>query len=257
MKHLKNYKIFEAQTDEHHYLEDILQEFFDEYGFVKFDRVKHRLMLSSQKLGLSVEISDGWCLGSKCLLVRFTDGGGRGRNIKTGVYKEFDGFEDKKMANDLKECHDRIVEYLNPVHVEVGSLGVHTRDLDMVYFKEKPDLKRYGEVEIYGSNVAIRLDELNHWLFSNSRHDNGFDVFDDRWNIVAMPYLKGYSDPGWFYYGPGEIMDRGDETKPIVIWINNEWDKICKKLNIKSYQKIRTKEKITVPEFMTHLKNNQ
>lgn len=255
MKHLKNYKIFENQSETHGVdYSEILYDFLDKYDFKRFDGRTHRVMFSSQKLRLKFEISDSYHFGAKCVKIRFTD---TGKNIKKGVHKDFKGILDQDMVNDLMECHNKLIDFINPVHVEVGSLGVYTKDFDMVYFKETPNFERCGDVEIYGSNVAIRLDKLNHWLLSNSRHDNGFDVFDDNWQIITMSHLKGYSGSlDWFSYGPGAIMDKEDNNQ-IVDWINGEWDKICKKLNIKTYQKIRTREKITVPEFMTHLKNNQ
>lgn len=267
MKHLKSYKIFERQTDEHLNLLDIYQDFFDKWGYVMPDYViksprSYNITLHSKKMndGLpTFEISDGWVFSngpSNCVMIRITNSSSRNHKIKKGVYKGFDGIDDPEFAKDLKECHERAVEYLNPVDVIVGSLGVHTKDLDLIYFKEKPNFSRCGDVEIYGSNIAVHLEKLGYWLLSNSRHDNGFDVYDENWNIKAMPYLKGYSDPGWFYYGPGEIMDR-DPGSEITAWINEEWEKVCKAKNIKSYQKIRSKEKITVPEFMTILKNNQ
>jgi hypothetical protein len=173
-------------------------------------------MLSSQKLGLGIEISDSWCFGVKCIKIRMTDSSSGRSNIKRGVYKGFDGFIDQEMATVIKECHERIVQYLNPVHVEIGYLGVHTRDFDLLYFKEAPDMSRFGDVEIYGSNVAIHLDKLNHWLSFETKHNNGFDVFSESWGIEAVPYLKGYSDPGWFYFN----MYRDRDIDNFNLWIS-------------------------------------
>ena len=267
MKHLKSYKIFERQTEEHLTLMDIYQDFFDKWGYEMPDYARnspwsYNITLSSKKMNDGLprfEISDGWVFSSgpkNCVKIRITNSGGRNHKIKKGVFKDFDGISDVEFAQDLKECHERAIEYLNPVDTIVGSLGVHTKDLDIIYFKEKPDFSRCGDVEIYGSNTAIHLDKLGYWLLSNSRHHNGFDVYDENWQIKAMPFLMGYGDPDWFYYGPGEIMDRDPGSK-ITEWINKEWEKVCKLKNIKSYQKVGDEEKITVPEFMTHLRDNQ
>jgi hypothetical protein len=175
-----------------------------------------------------------------------------------GVYKNFDGITNPEFAQDLKECHERVIEYLNPVEVIVGSLGEYTKDLDIIYFKEKPDFSRFGDVEIYGSNTAIYLDKLGMWLLSNSRHRNGFSSYsEDRSKDSAMCYLQGYGDPGYFYYTGERIIYNYREDSSLHRWIKSEWDKVCEKLNIKSMQKIRKREKITIPEFMTHLRDNQ
>lgn len=267
MKYLVGYKVFENIKNQVHLdLMDIYQDFFDKWGYELPDYVRqhtwYNITLHSKSGLPSFEISDSWVFGGdnphqNCIKIRISDG--RRNNIKAGVYKDFDGIIDKEFAQDLKECHERAVEYLNPVDVIVGSLGESTRDLDIIYFKEKPDFSRCGEVEIYGSNTAIYLDKLDIWLLSNSRHSNGFDSYSGNktLNLLLMCHLQGYSDPGYFYYTGSEIIYNYNDNNPLHKWIVSEWDKVCEKLNIKSMQKIRKREKITVPEFMTHLKKNQ
>jgi len=271
MKHLKSYKIFERQTEEHLNLLDIYQDFFDKWGYEMPDYAmnsprSYNITMNSKKLNSGLprfEISDSWVFGAgdhqNCIKIRITNSSGSKHMIKNGVYKNFDGISNPEFAQDLKECHERAIKYLNPVDVIVGSLGEYTKDLDIIYFKEKPDFSRCGEAEIYGANTAVYLDKLGIWLFSNFRHSNGFDSYsEDRSKDSLMCYLQGYGDPDWFYYTGNRILLHDyREDSPLHRWVVSEWDKVCKKLNIKSMQKIRGKEKITVPEFMTHLKKNQ
>lgn len=277
MKHLKTYKIFERQTNEHLTLMDIYQEFFDKWGYEIPDYVdkypnSHNITLYSDEYALPwrtsglprFEISDSWVFGAgdkqNCIMIRITNSSGSSNThmIKNGVYKNFDGITNTEFSQDLQECHQRAIDYLKPVDVIVGSLGEYTKDLDIIYFKEKPDFSRCGDVEIYGSNTAIYLDKLGMWLISNSRHPNIFSSYsEDRSKDSFMCYLQGYGDSRFFYHVGEEIIYKYREDSSLHRWVVSEWDKVCKKLNIKDRQKIRSREKITIPEFMTHLKNNQ
>ena len=272
MKYIRPYKIFERQTNEHLTLMDIYQEFFDKWGYEIPDYVNkypnsHNITLNSKVMNSGLprfEISDGWVFGAgdkqNCVMIRLTNSTGSSNThmIKNGVYKNFDGITNTEFSQDLQECHQRAIDYLKPVDVIVGSLGEYTKDLDIIYFKEKPDFSRCGDVEIYGSNTAIYLDKLGMWLISNSRHSNGFNSYsEDRTKDSVMCFLQGYGDPNWFYHVGEEIIYNYREDSDLHRWIKSEWGKVCEKLNIKDMQKIRSREKITIPEFMTHLKNNQ
>ena len=260
MKHLKTYKIFEVQTNEHWTIRDIFLDFFDEFEYTvpdfvhKYPRM-HDLMAHG-KYG-SINISDSYHFGAKCLKIRIT--GSQNKTLKPGYFKNFDGIINEKYSEMLQECHLRIIDFLNPVDVLVGGGGIHTRDLDLLYFYEKPDFKRYKGVEIYGSNIGVSLEKLGIELFSNSRHFNCFDAYKGD-QIQGMFYLMGHYD-GWYY--SGKISEKEEESrrnnKPLLDWIDSEWDKVCERLKIKNFQKIRNfkNPKITVAEFLSILKKNQ
>ena len=260
MIHLRSYHIFEAQSTEHWEVHDILLDLFEEYGykvpeFVQKYSNQHDIQAGSDRWG-RIEVSDYRVFGAKCLRIRITDS--NGRLFKSGTFKDFNGFYEvgtEKYKQLLQEAHQRIIQFINPVEVIVGSIGHYTRDLDLLYFHDKPNFNRFGDVEIYGSNIGIELDKLKGSLQSNSRHQNIFDLHFTQGHSVRMFCVMGYYD-GYFYNQ--NLLKMGDgNTKPEK-WIQSEWDNICKKLKIKDMQKVNMDNpKITVAEFMTHLRNNQ
>lgn len=262
MKYLKKYSIFESRTDDHYNIMDICQEIFDEFDFIVPDHVKkyptqHNLSAHSERIG-NFDIEDTYHFGAKCLRIRITEDSNSNRNstIKSGCFKNFEGLNDDNFKKFLEEAHGRIIKYLNPVQTIVGSLGSYTKDLDLLYFYEKPNFKRYKGVEIYGSNIAVSLDKLGIEVLSNSRHRNGFDAYKNN-QIIGIYYLMGYGD-NWFYY---EEISREDNRNDLKLnkWMKSEWEKVCNDLKIKDYQTIRNLDnpKITVAEFMSILKKNQ
>lgn len=260
MKHLKKYRVFEAlQSQEHWDIHDVFLELFDEFNYEVPEFVtkypnQHNIQASG-KYG-QIDISDYWVFGAKCLRVRITDS--NARQLKKGAYKDFNGFYEvgtEKYKSILQEAHQRIIQILEPVEVIVGSIGHYTRDLDLLYFYEKPTFERLGDVEIYGSNIGIELDKLNITLESNSRHNNMFSAYSPHLSSSMMVSLMGYYDR-YFYYQ--DIFKLGKSDTPIEKWIQSEWDNVCKKLKIKDGQKVNMDNpKITVAEFMSLLKKNQ
>lgn len=262
MKYLKKYSIFESRTDDHYNIMDICQEIFDEFDFIVPDHVKkyptqHNLSAHSERIG-NFDIEDTYHFGAKCLRIRITESSTyRTTTIKPGCFKNFEGLINDSFKNLLEDAHNRIIKYLNPVQTIVGSLGSYTKDLDLLYFYEKPNFKRYKGVEIYGSNIAVSLDKLGIEVLSNSRHRNGFDAYKNN-QIVGMYYMMGYYD-NWFYY---EDISRGEKTPndlKLNNWIKSEWKKVCSNLKITDFQTIRNinNPKITTAEFMSILKKNQ
>lgn len=260
MKYLKSYPIFEAQTSEHWEVHDILLDLFEEYGyevpeFVHKYANQHDIQAGSIKWG-RIEISDYHVFDAKCLRIRITDS--KGILLKSGAYKDFNGLYEvgvEKYKTILQEAHQRTIQLLNPVEVIVGSIGHYTRDLDLLYFYDKPNFSRFGDVEIYGSNIGIELDKLKASLQSNSRHNNMFDLSSNQLSHRPMFCVMGYYD-GYVYYE--NLLKMGDSGTSMEKWIQSEWDNICKKLKIKDMQKVNmSNPKITVAEFMTHLKKNQ
>lgn len=259
MKYLKSYPIFEAQTNEHWEVHDILLDLFEEYGYEVPEFVHkypslHDIQAAS-RLG-SIHISDYWVFDAKCLRIRITDS--NVRLLKSGAYKDFNGFNEvgvEKYKTILQEAHQRIIKLLNPVEVIVGSIGHYTRDLDLLYFYDKPNFSRFGDVEIYGSNIGIELDKLKASLQSNSRHNNMFDLSSNQLSDRPMFCVMGYYD-GYVYYE--NLLKMGESETSMEKWIQYEWVNVCKKLKIKNMQKVNmSNPKITVAEFMTHLKKNQ
>jgi hypothetical protein len=259
MKHLKTYKIFESQSDTHWTTHDIFLEFFDEFKYTVPDYVHqhpsmYNILAHSNKYG-GIQISDSYHFNAKCLRVRITD---YRYTLKPGFFKNFDGVINENYSKMLQECHLRMIDFLNPVYVLVGGGGIHTRDLDLLYFYEKPDFKRYKGVEIYGSNIGVSLEKLGIELFSNSRHDNSFDAYSGS-TIRGMYYLMSYYD-GYVYNGKISEKDVNKrDNKGLCDWIDSEWDKVCVRLKIKDFQKIKkfNNPKITVAEFLSILKKNQ
>jgi hypothetical protein len=263
MKHLKTYKLFEAQTETHWETYDIFHDFFDEFEYIVPDFVHERphsynLQAHSRRYG-GIEISDAYHFGAKCLNIRINSST-QYRLLKPGNFKNFDGINNDKYSEMLQECHLRMIDFLNPVDVFVGSVGVYSMDLDLIYFYEKPDLKRYSGVDIYGTNIAVSLDKLGMDLVSNSRHDNCFNVYKSgAGQIQGMFCLMGHYD-GWHYKGKISEKDESRRNnKPLLDWIDSEWEKVCERLKIKDFQKIKdyNNPKITIAEFLSILKNNQ
>jgi len=260
MKHLKTYKLFEAQNETHWETYDIFHDFLDEFGYEVPDFVHkypsmHDLMVHSGKYG-SINIVDAYHFGKKCLKIRITDS--QNKTLKPGYFKNFDGVIDKKYSEMLQECHLRMIDFLNPVYVLVGGGGIHTRDLDLLYFYEKPDFKRYKGVEIYGSNIGVGLEKLGIELFSNSRHDNSFTAYSLSM-VRGIYYLMAHYD-GWVYTGKVSEKDESRrDNKGLCDWIDSEWDKVCERLKIRDFQKIKdyNNPKITVAEFLSILEKNQ
>jgi hypothetical protein len=261
MRYLKKYKVFEAlQSQEHWDIHDILLELFDEFNYEVPEFVtkypnQYNIQAGSIKWG-QIDISDYWAFGAKCLRIRITDNSNR--LLKKGAYKDFNGFYEvgtEKYKSILQEAHQRIIQILEPVEVIVGSIGYYTTDLDILYFYEKPTFERLGDVEIYGSNIGIKLDKLNITLESNSRHQNMFSAYSTNIMGSVMVSLMGYYD-GYFYNQ--DILKVMNSDTPIEKWVQSEWDNVCKKLKIKDGQKVNMDNpKITVAEFMSLLKKNQ
>ena len=155
MKHLKTYKLFESQNETHWETYDIFLDFLDEFEYKRPN--SYNLQTHSRRYG-SIEISDAYHFGAKCLKIRINDS--QNKTLKPGYFKNFDGVINEKYSKMLQECHLRMIDFLNPVDVLVGGGGIHTRDLDLLYFYEKPDFKRYKGVEIYGSNIGVSLEKL-------------------------------------------------------------------------------------------------
>lgn len=257
MKYLKSYQIFESQTTDHWDIHDIFLDLFEEFDYELPEFVtkypnQHDIQLGSNRYGI-IEISDYWVFGAKCLRIRITDN--KGQTIKSGMFKNFEGLDNVKYSQMLQECHNRVVSLLDPVETIVGSIGKYTRDLDLLYFYDKPNFSRFGDVEVYGSNIGIHLDKLGIELESNSRHSNGFDSRGGQKYAGDMFRIMRYYDA--YFYEVEKISMYNDDT-PFVKWVTSEWQSVCEKLKIKQGQKVKMDNpKITVAEFMTILKKNQ
>ena len=231
MNHIKNYKLFESQVNSDMWdIHEILLELFDEYKYTKhIDRTY--IGMSSVKHG-SIQISQSWYFGASCLRVRITQNSLQG-NLKKGVHKGFDGLRDENYKELLEEANDRIIDMLNPVKVEIGQVGIYTKDLDLVYFSEKP--KYIRGVDVYGSNLVTKLEKYDITLVSNSRHDNMFDAIGVKGFSVGNFYLIGYGDDSYFY-----ILEPREQTRfPGYDYIMDQWEAVCEKKNIKNGQRIR------------------
>jgi len=258
--YIKDYKIFESQTNEILEIYDILHEFLEDYDYTVPDVKDTSKSISGYGYYGTILIEESYHFGAKCIQIRITDS--NNKTIKKGTFKNFDGIVNSKYSNHLQECHKRITQLLQPVEVIVGSLGVYTIDLDLLYFYEKPDFSRYKGVEIYGSNISVYLDKIDMYLMSNSRHNNSFNVYkktQDIFQILGMFYLMAYYDG--YVYQDADNMSSGNNTNTIGVmvynWVKSEWGKICKKLKIKNLQRVGSNPKITVAEFLVKLKETQ
>jgi hypothetical protein len=261
MIYLRKYKTFERQTTTHIEIFDILQELFDKFGYQMPNFVLKGTSTNTLevygKLG-RINVEDYYFFDAKCIRIRITAAPNINL-IHPGVFKNFDGISYNGFSEILQECHERIIEYLNPVDVIVGSLGFSTIDLDMLYFFERPNFKRYKGVEIYGSNVGIYLDKSNLLLISNSRHDNIVDIYMNN-SLMNMFCISGYGNNKYFYITDEDwlFLNHRKVGNPIQDWVVSEWRKICNKLKIRNFQKINIDNpKIIVPEFMAILAKNQ
>lgn len=112
MKYLKSYPIFEAQTSEHWEVHDILLDLFEEYGYEvpefvhKFPSL-HDIQAAS-RWG-SIHISDYWVFDAKCLRIRIGDY--NGRLLKSGAYKDFNGFMKLVLIN-TKHYYKKLIKEL-------------------------------------------------------------------------------------------------------------------------------------------------
>jgi hypothetical protein len=263
MRNIKSYRLFESIDDKHWDIHDIFLELFDEFGYEVPKHVQdypslYNISLYSRRLNSgipSINIENSYCFGAKCLKIRFSSSSNR--YLKKGAFKNFEGLNNDKYSSMLQECHLRTIDFLKPIDFLVGSIGVYNIDLDLIYFYETPNFKRYEGVEIYGSNIAVNLEKLDIDLYSNSRHSNGFEAYSN-FNIKGMFYLMSYYD-GYFYNG--EISEKDDNKRynsELLDWIDYEWSEVCKNLKIKDFQKVNIKNpKIIVAEFLSILKKNQ
>lgn len=260
MKYLKYFKNNEAINERDWEVFDIFQDLFDEFdykvpSYVKQHPNHHSLSLSGS-FG-SIDIADGYCYNARCLKIRMTDDS-NSRLIKKGCYKNFDGILNKEYIEILEEAHLRMIDYLSPKKVIVGSLGVYTRDLDLLYFYEEPDFSRYKGVEIYGDNIAVHLEKLNMDLTSNSRHSNMFSAYDGSRSLESFCLMYYYEE--YFYKIKDITAFNAINNVNLYNWVKSEWEIICKKINIKEGQKVLKSKKIpkiTIAEFMAILKNKQ
>ena len=65
-----------------------------------------------------------------------------------------------------------------------------------------------------------------------------------------------------FLYYTVKISEKDESrrnNKPLLDWIDSEWDEVCRRLKIKNFQKIKdyNNPKITIAEFLSILKKNQ
>lgn len=120
----------------------------------------------------------------------------------------------------------------------------------------------------------IVLDKLGIELIETIHHDNIFQALGDESAIFSLfsYFSRDMNGKGtWRYAAPIRIIDnhfdkKGNsviETK-LESWVSKEWDKVCKKLRIKKLPNGKgsrisnyDRKKITVLDFMIHLKNNQ
>jgi hypothetical protein len=261
MKYLKEYNVNFDKNNQLLDIYDILMPLLDVYNYSIVKEMENLLRLNSPKLGI-LEISNSFHYGSKSILIRITEGSGLfSYLLKKGTYKNFDGVIINEYASILEDCHNRIIQYLNPVKVEVGMVGVSIRDLDLLYLLEKPNYTRYKDVDLYGASSVVELEKIGVTLYSSERFKNKIQTIDITQKHLDTFNIMGYYD-GYFYnldIVDKNIMINNKLAGNMVKWVQKEWDIICHKYNIKDMQRIRNinNSKITVAEFMVILKNNQ
>ena len=84
-------------------------------------------------------------------------------------------------------------------------------------------------------------------------------ITDSGSTVRGMYYLMAHYD-GWVYTGKVSEKDADRRDREgICDWIDSEWNKVCERLKIKDFQKIKdiNNPKITVAEFLSILKKNQ
>lgn len=281
MKYLRTYnesqsdyrKSFNEKREAIDIIMDLYQDFFDEFGY----EVRHRnkwdtnVDLWSSKQSdrnnnpSSFRISENYLFGGEGHRIRISH-----VSVKKGGSVGLDGVLDIDFKNILSECHERCISHLGISNTLVGSFSLGRNDegdLDIFYFKKKPNFNKFKGVDIYGSTVIKKLDLVGGFMYCNmSSHDNCFDYYKDNGQINGMFSLWGYYSDKYRYNTPLTIISGKDcdpygkcnPCTPIEQWVSNEWDKVCDRLEIKNFQTINwNRPKIIVPQFLNILGQNQ
>jgi len=267
MKHLKKYKTFEAKQkfglDETFYtIMDCYRDLFDEFKFELPDYFKdvpgtYDVTLYSPKIG-SFCISRNWSFSESenGFKIRLNTGGTRNRLTKNGYHKGFDGIDNERFVEVMKECHETCMSVLGSTSTLIGS---YDDDFDMFYFIQKPNFSKFKGVELYGGTAIKELDIIGGYLQSDCiRHDNIFNYYSNTHQIGGLFAINGSIG----YERPIAIISGHDcdpygnctPNTPIEQWVSVEWEKVCDKKAIKWGSKAN---KITTPQFMKILADNQ
>ena len=249
----ENLKQYDMQWE----IVDIIEPFLKKLGFTTYSFIDRSVTLRDPEFYTKdynehIKISKYWFGGVSCYQIRITNGTSSGlKNIlKPGNFQRFDGVNDLETIDLLENTVNDIQDKLNPVKMIIGSGGKYTIDLDILIFFEEPNLKEYKKLNIYGSNFGIEL-KNGISLFTNSRHDNIIDVFDNG-VLKGMYAIHGYGDCKYFYNGGSDIKVESDSINDIDKWIVGEWSKICEKKKIKTGTKYNS-NRYSVADFMRYL----
>lgn len=268
MKHLKKYKVFEAKQkfglDEIFYtIMDCYQDLFDEFKYELPGHFKDRpgtydVTLHARDFG-SFNITENWLFGNNSkngYRVRLNTSGYRTSLTKKGFHKGFDGIDNSKFIELMKECHETCMSVVGATSKLIGSYG---DDFDIFYFTENPDFSRHKGVEMYGGTAIKELNIVGGYLECDCiRHDNIFNYYTDSHQIGGLFAING----GMGYQRPIGIISGHDcdpygkctPNTPIEQWVSVEWEKVCDKQGIKWGSKAH---KVTTTQFMKILSDNQ
>lgn len=190
---------------------------------------------------ITLEITRAYLLDQTVQIVRL--------GTKTnGLYGEgFDMISDTELASMMKDTSEACYDLLDSKDMFVGSFK---NTLEVIFFPEKVNLKKYKDCKFYGSNAIVELD--GGFLHSNQiSHKNCFDLYHNNGQINGIYSIYGYYGVGWFYNVPITIIVNGEYDKVI----GNRWVKVCTEKNIKNMQHIRKNYKVSVTDFMQLLKD--
>lgn len=241
MKYLKSFN--ESYNDSDEIFEDIFYMYLpiiDKYNLTESHNSKNYKTFYNK--GLKLQIRKEFFLEQLVWTVSIED------NMKSHYGYGYDMLSDNILANMVKDASESCAELIDSAEVFVGSFK---GNLSIVFFPNKPDLKKYKGCDFYGYNIVVHLSNGGYINSNGINHSNCFNVFDNDQRPAGIYSIYGYSDPGRFYNNPILKVAPGKYDEQI----EEKWSEVCTKLNIKAFQNIRKNLKIDVPEFMQLLKD--
>ena len=191
---------------------------------------------------ISIEINKNkWLFDQYCYSIK----------VQTKINKQFGkdvyDINNTELAEYLDDAIESCREILDAKEVVMGYFN---NCFSVFFLKEKANYKRYKDVDIYGENAIVELSN-GGFLYSNlETHTNCFYYYKPNGRINGLYGILKYYDR-WYYSTDLTIVGEGKYD----VEFSEQWKIVRDKLKI-SDRPIQKNYKITVPEFMVHLKNN-
>ena len=227
-------------------------DFIEKYDLEEFEHNTNSKRFYNRNL--SLEIQNRWVFDQNCwqVTLSFHYNGTHGMtdtNYLSNFYnKGFDGLRDTNMKYILEETTESCKKYLKSEEVIIGSYG---SKLNIIFVAKKSTLKKYNGIDLYGSTAVL---EVNGGRINSNiiRHRNSFNIMTSRNQISGIYAIWGYYD-NYFYTLP--ITRISSSPNKLDKYVSEKWLETCNRLKIKNFQKVGSKPKIDVIQFMRELKD--